>query len=300
MEEVIQKIEGKRDAFMALYKKYRSINTILMAIFVISFVPVMIWVMPIETYGTYIALGIVLLFVAVLFFYGNFMKRKTTTATLEYINDYYQAIDQYVFDETQVDDYYQFTDEQMELQNVVDARIIKGIDDLASRNTVKYRLGKFLIHSADIVAYIHHEVKRKTQKQGVFYGKFIISDNKQTKAERTIIYLKPRIELVAQAGGPTDVEDLNMIHDDKEFAVYSSSPAVLDVISKDALNLLAKFPLNEDLIDATISIQAGKTCFALSFSERIMVVPYNQPANGEAIENLKKAIETCHQFLRLN
>jgi len=299
MEEVIQKIEEKRDAFMAMYKKYRNINTILMAIFVISFIPVMIWVMPIETYGTYIALGVVLLFVAVLFFYGNFMKKKTTNATLAYISDYYQAVDQYVFDASQVNDYYQFTDEQMPLQEVIDARIIKDVDDVASRNTVKYSLGKVTIHSADIVAYVHKEIKRKTQKQGMFYGKFLIANNSQTKPERTVIYLKPH-NVIAQAGGPTDIEDLTKIHDDQDFAIYSSSEQVLDVISKEALNLLAKFPLNEDLIDATISIQAGKTYFALSFSERIMVIPYNQPANGEAIENLKKAIDTCHQFLKLN
>ncbi len=297
MEELIRQIEVKRTAFLQLYKKYRNVNAALMAIFIIAFIPVMIWVMPIKDYGTYISLGIILVFVVVLFIYGNQMKKKTSKATITYIDDYCKLVDQYVFWGEEVEDYYQFTDEQIGLTVIQEAQMIKDLTDVNSRNVVRYRLGETTFESADVVAYIHEQVKRRTLKKGVFYGKILVADNQQKHDERTLIYLKPKIELPSYALGPTDLEGLTKKHEDQDFALYSTSDKIEKVLTKKALNFLTKFPINQNLIDLTISIKKGKTYFALSLSEAIMVIPYQAPANKEALEHLKSAIKACEEFL---
>lgn len=299
MDELLQRIEEKRLAFINIYKKYNSINIALMVIFIIAFIPVMVWIMPIPEYGTYISLGIILVFVVILFIYGNFMKKKTSTVTMAYIDDYCKLIDQYVFSSEEVEDYYQFTDEQIDLKVVQDARFVKDVTDVASRNTVKYRIGKTSFSSADLVAYTRETVKRRTMKRGLFYGKLLVADNQQSSEERTLIYLKPKANLPALPAGPNDIEGLDKKHDDQDFALYSSSGKVDKVLTKQAVNFLAKFPVNENIVDVAISIQKGKTYFALSLSEPLMNIPYKTNVNQEAIEQLQGVIKACEKFLKL-
>jgi hypothetical protein len=293
MENWLVDLETKRHEFLKFYKKFRTINTILMFVVLIAILPVMMFIMPIEGWGTWAAIIIVMVLLAGVFVYGNYMKKKTNAGAEKYIDEYYQTVDQYVFESADIKDYEQSTSAKFTTEQFVNAHILKYIGQSASRNVVTYKVDDKNVAISDYVAYTYGAGRHK-RLNALFVGKFIEADN-SVEDLQTLIFLKPKISAEG-ATGPNDHDDLNTIIDDQDIAIYSNK-SKSQAVDKEVLSLLEKIPVGQHIVDLSLSILAGKTYIALSLSDRLMNVPLEQSVGIEAINEYKKTIELINKII---
>lgn len=292
-------VEAKKNAFENQYKKFRRNNTMLMVLSLVLLVPLFIFVLPLEG-GTWIVLIAVLVIVLGLSALSKSRRRTIEEESRHYMDDYYSLTMEYVYTNLEeVKNYEQLTYAQFDTEDFINARMIKDSASSASRNVVTYDIDGREIAIADFVAYRTHGENRKKRLVPSFIGKLLkVKNNLTDENKRTLIYLKPRIA-DDTAKGVDDIDGLHTIIDDKEIAIYSTEEDVKKAVNKEVIKLLNDYEIGQHLIDVTISITAGMTYFAFSFSDDLMAVPLVSDIKLQPLIELQKTIRVTNNIIAL-
>lgn len=290
MEDINQKIEEKRVAFMAYYKKQKLYNNIAMIAVVAVVIAAYVFVQGMLNMQ-YLTLGIVAATLVLLLVYSRIMRTHVDKATKTYIHEYYDLQTSFVFPSDK------FADAKIEMtvrlddKEFTDAGIIKEIIRTSSRGLITASFSDVKISLADLAAY--DTVDRK--KGPVFLGKYLTCENHLSLDGRILIYIKPKI-----AGkGPNDLSDLKEVLVTESYVIYSSTSDYSKIITKRVIDVINSINVNETLTDVTISIKSGKTYAALSYNDSLMVIPLQAPYNPSPTEKYRLDIEKITELITL-
>ncbi|MCX5775727.1 MAG: hypothetical protein NTV44_05160 [Firmicutes bacterium] len=290
MEEIYQKIEEKRAAFMAYYKKQKLYNNIAMIAVVAVVISAYVFVQGMLNLQ-YLTLGIVAATLVILLVYSRIMRKRVDKATKTYINEYYDLQTSLVFPSDKFANAKIEMTARLEEKEFTDAGIIKEIIKTSSRGLITTSYGDAKISLADLAAY--DTVDRK--KGPVFLGKYLTCDNHLSLDGRILIYIKPKI-----AGkGPNDLSDVKEVLATETRVIYASTSDYSNVITKRVLDVIDSINVNETLTDVTISIKSGKTYIALSYNDSLMVIPLQSPFNSSPTDKYRLDIEKIAELITL-
>lgn len=295
-EQLLQHIEENQKTFAAYFKKNKSINTLIIVIFMVAIMAAIFLLGSIS--GTYMALILVLvvIYFIVLYVFSKFTKKKLNADATKLIGEYFDGLDSYITDQPEFSDVRFNFDEKLEEESIRNLRLVKSIEHIGGRDVItgsllgsSFRAGDVLIKTQET------DEKGKKQQFIVFLGKMFICDIEDIVPEgRAVLYLKGK-----GANGPTDIEDLEEKTGvlSEKYAVYASCD-IASVLNGEARELLEQYETNATLIDMFITIDSKHLSFGFSYSDDLMRVPLFDPLVPEAVKQYKRDVERMVAFLK--
>lgn len=284
-EKTFQKIEENRKEFYDAYNKQKKQNTLLIVLFGLVAIGVFL---ALNKYF-YIALIIVVVLMVGLYFYSKTMKNTMEKKIQNYISDFYNLSNDFVFSNTPFKNLVFEPQTKMEEKEFIESGFIRGITHVGSRNMVKGNLGNVEFKVLDCVA----KIVVKNKEEVCFLGKFFTFNLENTYEYKTLIYIPSKDP---NGAGPNDLEGLDEKTEleNSHLKVWSNDPHVSQIFTKKVLDALSKFEPNDSLVDVAISIMKDKIYVALSYENELMVLPLIDPfKDGPTLqyaEDLKKVV----------
>lgn len=289
MENLQTILEEKKTVFWKEYSKYKRINNILLGASVAVIIADYIWLLPLNQILGFVVIGVML---AGLLFYSSFMKKNISTKVSTYLKEFYLLTSNYAFDHERRDGFSAVMEEKLQLNDFVDAHILKDIIHSGSRNLVRYDYRSFQVKAADYVGY--REINKK--RTPVFLGKLFVIKAGTSFPQRGMIYLKPAKETTVPNYGPDDVLDLHKLVDNEKMVVYASEENT-SFMTNQLLKVVGAMTPNAYLVDATFAFNGDILTIALSYSDELMAVPLKEAFNPIPLETFKDNISDIHQIL---
>ena len=294
MDEQKEELERRRNEFLNYFKKAKTINYIILLLSIVLFIGLFILFhkMGQDTIGFIVCIAIVI----GLLVYVKIVKRNVNSYTMNYIKKYYEDTTKVILKGIDVDTFETLVEDDINVEKVSNARIMKDICFTRSRNIVKFNLDDKEIELGDLLFKTTNPEDAKKQIIA-FCGKFIQFKSNKNLDGRTLVYRKAKQE---NCYGPNDIEGLEKVIDDEELLVYSSDKNFEKHFTKKMLNVLRGIIIDEDLYDLTVSANGDLVTIAMSYSDKLMVIPlYDEtPINSfikfqndlKIIENIIKGL----------
>lgn len=287
-----QNIEKKRIDFSKIYRKYKLINNIIMGALAIIIGVTLVLLLPKGNEGMIASIVIIVVLLVLLLVYSHFMKKYIRGKVDMYLNDFYVNVTLHAFEDIKVSNFKQSVSEKLDPQVFYDARILKDVNNVNSRNYVSYTYNNKNIVLVDTAAY--KVLKRK--QTPIFVGKLLSVDLEKEYKGRTIIYrLQDNNDFVVV--GPNDTDDLRLIKDEDAVRVYTDNEK--NVVSAAFIKAIKEIKTTLPLIDLTISIMGKTATFALSYNNDIMSVPLFESFKEKSLDSYKEDIEQIHKLIDL-
>jgi len=258
-------MENMRKDFMSFFKKLKIINT---SVLLASFVVFILLFVLLRDKG-YLPMIIAIVLIIAMFVFVSIVKRKLSAKTQAYVKEYYQKETEFVLKNAEVTDLTSLADDTMDLTSMTEARILKDINFVRSRNNIEFAIHDKKVRMADLIFKIPHPTEKK-KVIIAFCGKVLQYHVDKPYDGRTLIYRKTT---VPNCYGPNDIEGLEKIQDDDKLLVYSSDKNFAKIFPEALLKKIADVEINENLYDMTISLNGNLVTIALSYADDIMVIP---------------------------
>ena len=267
MDKQKDELERRRNDFLNYFKKAKTINYIVLFLSVILFIGlfVLFHKMGQDTIGFIVCIVIVI----GLFAYVNIVKRNVNKYTVNYIKKYYEDTTKTLLNNIGVDITEFIVEDDINMEKVSNARIMKDVCYTRSRNIVKFAIDNKEIELGDL---LFKTANHQDEKKPIiaFCGKFLQFKSEKHLEGRTLIYRKAKQE---NCFGPTDIEGLEKLIDDDKLLVYSSDKNFEKMFTKNTLNIIRDITIDEDLYDLTIATNGNLVSIAMSYSDKLMVIP---------------------------
>lgn len=279
-DEAVRLINESRVSFTEFHKKTMKNSKLLQiiflivvagAIFVASFYPAMLT----------ITIALVSVYFIMMFFQTRRTRNKMNEIVEEYIVRYGLLIDSYVYGNN-----YMLKDVRLaykykiEMDEVIKNDIYKDVLKTQSRDYIKGKVLGVNFYCSDVSFKTGTSPKDKNCKVPAV-GKMYKFNLKLKNEGKIVIYLSKTKE-----GKPTNLDGLEEVkvkNLDERFEVYASSQEITKVITSSLANVLSSFEINDDLVDLVINISDKATYVLLSYSDKIMVIPYEKPYEKESL-----------------
>ena len=282
----LEDIEAARIIWNKGYRKMSLIKTIV-AISVLALI-VVGWVVPtvtIQNAGAlplYIALGIAAFGILLIVGFGFIQKKKDKEGVAAYFNAYYDALNGYVFDGLgiEINGNYECKVDNAEVEA---SGLYPGFAQVGSREAITFTYKNMDCALADMA------VQKNVSKglETCFVGKYLRTHNNlQFPCDgKLIIYFKGN----SRAIPPLAIADMKPIEEHDRYAVYGPEPLkkALTHKIKTALNQIRTDSL---LVDVAISIEPGRTYWALGYEDDLMVLPNKDAFDPYYVMEYKKQI----------
>lgn len=283
MEENKQKIETMRVGFLNYFKKLKIINYICFFISIIGFVLDFVLLKDKSTIAIVIAIVIIIL----MFVYLKIIKSKLNKHTQQYIRDCYQVLSNIELSEVDVKNVTSLADDIFAIDDIKNAKFMLNVESCKSKNTLQFDAYDKTIQMADLMFTVPNP--KDTKKPIVaFCGKFIQYHSLKTYEERIVLYRKT---VVPNCYGPTDVEGLEKVIDDDKLLVYAANKNYTKILNKKILETLANVEIDDYLYDLTITINGNLVTVALSYADKLVAIPLNEPTDFVGFERVAKDIK---------
>ena len=283
--EFLQKIENERVSFLQKYRSGNRLKSILF--FVVMFLMVATFiVVPNVSSGaswglpTMISIAVVLL--AAVLVYSYLTRKKMTQKMRDYFSVYYDNVNKFVFGSKSFDKVLFENPGKIEDHLFLDSLLYKDVLEVRSRGATTFEYEKKPVLVCDCAG----SVKDYKRVKPIFVGKYLVTGNKYDGKEPIYIYIKGD----ERALPPTNLEEVKVVKDDKNMAIYSNNSKWDKVLNAKVMKLVNSIKPNKELVDISISIQPGTTYIALGYDDPLMVVPLDRPFNQDPVKLYKKDI----------
>lgn len=275
-----EELEQYRKNFMAYFKKLKIANTLILLGAFIIFACDFIFLKDYATLPWIIAVVLII----AMFIIVNIIKKSLSTRTQKYVDTYYKNTSNYLLNNAKVTEIEFLSDDTLNIDSVNAARIMKEVVFTHSRNNLTFKLDDKEVKMADLVFKVTNP---KDSKKPIiaFCGKFMQCQVEKEFEGRTLIYRKTTMP---DCYGPNDIEGLEKIIDDDKLLVYSSNKNFKKIITSDILEKLNSIEINDYLYDFTISLNGNMIVIALSYADKIMVIPSYEEVPFEALDKVSK------------
>lgn len=267
-DALINEINTYREDYKKFYKKQklnRTFITVGTLVFLTAGLVVFFLNKQIGDYATYIGIGIVLVALIASFILSTVFKKKLETRARDYMKEYCNATNRYLFSNSEFDDVNIEANKQMDSRLFVDAHFYKNIRNTRSRNHVTLTYKNKVLTSADLAANIL--IKNRTAP--MFLGKYYDYECDYNKDKFIIFQLKGK-----ELSKPLDdIDDLKVMENNKRFVIYSNDDEYRKYLTNKVLTELLKFKIDNVLIDVIFSIHNGKVDLGIDYSDDFINIP---------------------------
>lgn len=272
MESLLNQVEAARQAFLKLFRRTKLINNLALGVMVLGMAAAFMWILP---QNLNLALIIVAALVIVLFVYSRMMKAWLGKKAYEYIFAYYRTIDAFFFHDEPFSDINVDEHNGFELTEFQSLKVLKHETSIISRNKVSgMAYGRaFTIADAGV------RVTRERKVEVAFFGKIISFPVKHPVLGR-ITYFASKS---GEAPLPEGLNEQRLTESVDGIRVFSSEEAD-GSYDRNIIKALKKFSLDEDLADVTLVTFETSAFLLLSYSDAVMGVVYERPANRAGYE----------------
>lgn len=245
-----------------------------------------LWQQALGNGGT---IGVLVGIVAVMVIYNFVGKRVIQVKAAAHIENYFKIILGFLLDDERITNVVNEIKGKLPLEVVNESRTYLNVANCGSRNltTFKFEDNDF---SMSEVAF---QVQNKRSFNAVFVGKFIQSPNTLEFPGRVLVCIKGTSEYYRK---PDDIEGMKVVSENSRMVIYSSYDKYKTLLTKEVLDKLAQFRVNNTLISAFLSIKPGCTYFGLDLGNSVMDLPSNDhdfdiEGNKQVKGHFKRAIE---------
>lgn len=277
-----ESIEKERVALYERYVKQKRISNIIMLITVVLVIGCFILISqqnPALMITGYVLAGLVIVGMIV---YYVLTRNKLPDATKTYIKFITTRFNAHNYDSPEFTDVKCDHDEKLELADFISDKVHLNPNQVTSRNVVR---GKYNGHNflcADAALYSGSGKTRNTQ----FVGKYLTIGNDLHFEGRIVLVSKLKEGAVDL---PTAIDDLVKLNEDELFEIYGAEGVDYNaVLGKDFISLIKKIVPAETLLNLVVVVWAGRTSIYASYSDPVMVLPFEKEFNAEAMDVFKK------------
>jgi len=281
-DDLLKNAEEARNTF---YKGYKSKNTV-KSVFSAGMIILMLagWVLPGSLLGEdtgSLALIISIIVCAIclvgLGVYSHFFKKASDEGIKKYFASFYENSYKYAFSDVEVTDYVGNLDCKLSDEAFNACLLYKDVYKVGSRyfSTFSYKGSECSI--CDCAA----QTKGAKSLQTIFVGKYLTVSN-DYKGKGLYIYIKGNKRAIP----PNNLSAFELVEDNKDYCIYGEKKSLTPAI-RTALN---KIKTNKTLVDVAISVQPGKTYFALGYEDNLMVIPLQSSLDPRPYEQFRNDI----------
>ena len=283
----LQAIEDARKNWSKSYKKMSLIKMIV-SIFVL-FAILGGWLIPTLTMKNpnpaslplLIGVGCAVVGIAALVIFGIFQKKHDNNAIRVYFQEYYNAVNSYVFKDLPIEGITGYATDKVSEDEFKASGVYDDCAMVGSRDNITFTYDGIDCALADAAG------QKDTGKalSTLFVGKFLRANNKVTVNEPLIIYFDGN----DRALPPSCLPEKHLIETTKTYKVYGSEKDKF-VLTADIKKHLRAIKTDDLLVDATIVITSGRTFFYLGYEDTIMVLPNDKSFNPEYLQRYAKQL----------
>lgn len=286
LESFSEQIEKGRDDFYKTFSKQRRISNLLIPIVGLVMAGSLVLFMAVNAvWGKIVGgvlIGVTLVGMLVFFF---ITKNKLPAKSQAYLRNFAIYSNNYLTSKNEVKSPRLFFKKRYAVSDFLPDRVYKDVVDIASRNIVEFNYKEHSVQMGE--AALYKAGAKRNQKELLFVGRYLSFTNDYHFEDRYIINIK-RKESVDL---PNDFEDLKILKEQNNFAVYGKDGAnFLKDLGKDVINNLMSIDCKDSLLNVNIVVWAGHTASYLSYDDSIVSIPLDKKLNSAAYQQLKKNI----------
>ena len=286
IESFSEKVEKGRDEFYSTFSKQRKISNFLIPIVGLIMAGSLVLFLAVkDTWGKILGgvlIGVTLVGMVVFYI---LTKNKLPNKSQEYLRNFAIYSDSYLVSKSEVKNPRLFFKKRYAISDFLPDRVYKDVVDIASRNLIEF---DYKDHSVQVgEAALYTKGQKRNQKQLLFVGRYLSFANDYHFEDRYIINIRKsdKVDL------PTDFEDLNLLKEQNNFAIYGKDGANIQKdLGKDVVSNLLALECTNSLLNINIVVWAGHTAVYLSYDDAIVAIPLDKKLNAGAYQQLKKNI----------
>lgn len=291
-DDRLKAIEEARKKWNKSYKKWSTWKIIMtigcfLLIVLAYIIPAQIWKEN-KQLPLYLALGFAIATVVGFLVFGFFQRKENKKIIHDYFVSYYENVNSYSFDGLDITDLTGDFDSKISEDEFKACGLYPNVASLGSRESINFKYKGVECGLADIGA------QKDTGKalQTVFVGKYLrMENNLDISDQGLVIYFKGNDRAIP----PDVIKTLPIIEDTKKYIVCGLKEDK-KVLTPEVRQKIKEIRTDKLLVDVAISLQKGKTYFALGYEDTLMVLPNDKPFDPIYVEKYKEQIAFFLEF----
>ena len=285
-------VEEERKNIFDTYRKTTRRNNLIMVIVVAVFIGAFILIAQQQVWATVLGWVLVGGTLVGLVIYYLLTRNKYPNVSKKYFRTFWEATNNYLFDQEGFDKCEINLNEKYQLADVVADRVYTEVVDIASRNIVRGEYKGVQFSFGELAFY--KPGQRKNSREVVFVGRYLALPNSLHFEDHYIVNIKGEKNLDL----PTDVELLTKLVEEDNFVIYGPEKGNPEKdLGKDTLKALKAIKITEPLVNINIAFWAGRTAAYLSYDDAIVAIPFESAINKDAYAFLKDNIKDIFNIL---
>ena len=293
-EEVIEKVNVLKDGFKDLNTNTRKNTKIILGVLLCLTGGVLL-LSIFDSRIVYASFFVIVLYFFVVIFYSKQLRKKVDYELSRYLIEYSKLVNSYIYGKN-----FMIKNIKLSFKTKLQIDELSKFDmykDVVAVNARNYAVGKMIgvdFYSTDGLFRVRDELdpkKNKVATVGKMY-KFNLATKEKGK---TMIYISNKGEAI-----PTSIEGLEKKQIEglnSNIQVNSNREDLSVLFNKNVIKMLNEFEINDYLEDVIINLNDSHVYLVLSYSDSIMLPPYNEDYTLEKLEQLRKDVEAIVAFM---
>lgn len=286
LDSFSEKIEKGRDDFYKTFSKQRKISNLLIPIVGLIMAGSFVLFLAVSQAWGKIVGGVIIgvTLVGMVIFY-IITRNKLPGKSQEYLRNFAITSNSYLVSKQEVKEPRLLFKKRYAISDFLPDRVYKDVADIASRNIVEFDYKGHVVQMGE--AALYKKGAKRNQKELLFVGRYLSFANDYHFEDRYIINInkKEKVDL------PTDFEDLVILKEQNNFAIYGKDGANFSKdLGKDVVSNLLSLDCSGALLNVNIVVWAGHTATYLSYDDSIVAIPLDKKLNSASYQQLKKNI----------
>lgn len=224
-------------------------------------------------------IGLVVISLAAILAYTFVLKRILRKKMSAYFYNYYQNMSEYVFDKKNYKEFNLQKPDKIAKIQFDENYLFEGVAEVGSRGLTDFVYKDRNIMVCDCSA----QVKDTKRIYPIFVGKYLIGPSKYEGDERIVVYIKGDDRGIY----PTNVSDLECVHEDDDLNVYTNNKNWKKVINTTVMRRLKAIKTGSQLVDLALSTYNGHTYICMGYDDPIMMLPFDHAFDPNPIKEYK-------------
>lgn len=293
-QDLINRIDAKREVFKGHQTKQKKINYLVTIIFVLVLVgafAIMLLLANQNVVFLILGIGLVVASLVGTYIVTKIMHKNLTEKANDYIDYLFEETSAYIYKSEETKEFFVESKGKLDDQLFFDAHLYKELKNTKSRNLTHFKLNDCFYEIADLAA--NTLVKNKLAPK--FLGKFY-SVKVPCNYKHTIIFQMKGNNLSVPID---DVDGLNLIDNNDVYLMYSDDAKCTDVFDKHALQIIKKIKIADPVIDIIVSIKGERISVGIDYVDDYLSIPVDNAYNLKYAIKTKADWEIIQEFVNL-
>lgn len=282
-------IEDARKELHKAYTVSRRVSNILMFVVVAAICGIMFLIISNNQVLKIVGYALAGALVVGMVVYYVINRKRLPNKIKEYVPFVMDTLNEQIFPKDRFEDIKNDPEEKLAMDDLIGDGVYKDATGINSRNINRgvYQGHHFLYAEAALT----RPSSRKQQVPPLFVGRYLSVPNQMKFDGRFIFNFKnPK----SPVDLPNNIEDLVLLEDKDDFAVYGLEGANYhDIIDNKIISQLKKLEVQGHLLNVNVVFWGGHTAVYLSYDDPILSVPFDKEFDKAAFEQTLVDFNIC-------